>query len=284
MTQGDALAPLLQAFRAKPSRTWSLIVTIFGDVIAPRGGTVWLGTLLRLLAGLEIGEGVVRTAMSRLAADGWVERQRAGRNSFYRLSDKGRATFGPATRHIYNAAPRPWGGRFSAVLLDNGATRAALAGSGCGALAPGLWISPGQSIAAGDEALHFQIGGTPEELRALAARGWPLAALARDYEAFLAHFAPLQAALAQGAELDDLQALVARVLLIHEYRRVVLRDPVLPVGLLPANWPGQAARALCAQLYPALLPASERWVDANALDEHGASLPAATGLERRFVL
>jgi hypothetical protein len=41
---------------------------------------------------------VVRTAMSRLAADGWLERRKAGRNSFYRLAGKGRQTFDAATR------------------------------------------------------------------------------------------------------------------------------------------------------------------------------------------
>ena len=44
--------------------------------------------------------------MSRLAADGWLERTRIGRNSFYHLTEKGRATFRQATEHIY-AAQRP---------------------------------------------------------------------------------------------------------------------------------------------------------------------------------
>jgi phenylacetic acid degradation operon negative regulatory protein len=40
-----------------------------------------------------------------------------------------------------------------------------------------------------------------------------------------------------------------RTLLIHEYRRVLLRDPNLPEALLPAGWPGLQARALCESLY-----------------------------------
>jgi phenylacetic acid degradation operon negative regulatory protein len=55
-----------------------------------------------------------------------------------------------------------------------------------------------------------------------------------------------------------------RILLIHDYRRIVLRDPRLPSGLLPPDWPGLPARALCARLYAALAPASERWLDATS--------------------
>ena len=40
-----------------------------------------------------------------------------------------------------------------------------------------------------------------------------------------------------------------RTLLIHEYRRVLLRDPRLPAALLPLDWPGAAAFALCRDFY-----------------------------------
>jgi phenylacetic acid degradation operon negative regulatory protein len=70
----------------RPLRAWSLIVTIYGDAVVPRGGSLWLGSLLDMMAAFGIGGGVVRTAMSRLAKDGWIERQRIGRQSYYRLS------------------------------------------------------------------------------------------------------------------------------------------------------------------------------------------------------
>src|SRR5437764_11885759 len=99
MTQ--PLARIIDQLRREPSRTGSIVVTVFGDAILPRGGSVWLGTLLEFFTGLDIDGGVVRTAMSRLAADGWLERNRVGRNSFYRLAGKGRRTFNAATQHIY---------------------------------------------------------------------------------------------------------------------------------------------------------------------------------------
>ena len=64
-----------------------------------------LAPLLTFFKALDISDGVVRTAMSRLATDGWLERNKVGRNSFYRLAEKGRTTFAEATRHIYVARP-----------------------------------------------------------------------------------------------------------------------------------------------------------------------------------
>src|SRR5260370_2467114 len=99
------LAPIIEQLKREPSRTGSIVITVFGDAIVPRGGSVWLGTLLEFFKTLDIDGGVVRTAMSRLAADGWLERNKVGRNSFYRLVKKGPPTFRAAPQHIYHAPP-----------------------------------------------------------------------------------------------------------------------------------------------------------------------------------
>ncbi|MFK4513862.1 DNA-binding transcriptional regulator PaaX [Bradyrhizobium japonicum] len=96
------LSRIIDQLKREPSRTGSIVITVFGDAIVPRGGSVWLGTLLEFFESLDIDAGVVRTAMSRLAADGWLMREKLGRNSFYRLADKGSQTFEAATRHIYD--------------------------------------------------------------------------------------------------------------------------------------------------------------------------------------
>src|SRR5271156_2866964 len=83
------LARIVDQLKREPSRTGSIVITLFGDAIVPRGGSVWLGTLLAFFETLDIDSGVVRTAMSRLAADGWLERNKVGRNSFYRLGGEG---------------------------------------------------------------------------------------------------------------------------------------------------------------------------------------------------
>ena len=114
------LSRIVDQLKREPSRTGSIIITVFGDAIVPRGGSVWLGTLLEFFKAIDIDGSVVRTAMSRLTADGWFEREKVGRNSFYRLANKGRLTFDTAIRHIYNPPPSDWTGRFELLLIGNG--------------------------------------------------------------------------------------------------------------------------------------------------------------------
>src|SRR5262245_19998960 len=106
---------LLDALRARfegrrPIRAGSLIVTLYGDAIAPRGGSLWLCSLNELMGLFGIEPGLVRTAMSRLVGEGWFERTRRGRNSFYRLSARGAAEFAEAGRRIYRSGEARWDG------------------------------------------------------------------------------------------------------------------------------------------------------------------------------
>jgi phenylacetic acid degradation operon negative regulatory protein len=284
----SALQGILGHLKSEPSRTWSIIVTVFGDAIVPRGGSVWLGTLLSFFEALDIGQGVVRTAMSRLAADGWLERRRIGKNSFYRLTESGRETFATATEHIYSLRSPSWDGSFRLILTENGkereTARAHFEEAGFGILAPNLWVAPpGAVLPKGAKGLlRLETQADLETGGKLVARAWPLGRMQRSYTRFLASFAALDMRSAQLASLSDLDAFVARILMIHQYRRIILHDPLLPAELLPLDWPGREARELCARLYHALLPASERWLDRNGLGEDGGPLPEGEALHARF--
>ena len=52
------LARIIDQLKREPSRTGSIIITVFGDAIVPRGGSVWLGTLLEFFKALDIDGGV----------------------------------------------------------------------------------------------------------------------------------------------------------------------------------------------------------------------------------
>ncbi len=277
---------IVEQLKREPSRTGSIVITVFGDAIVPRGGSVWLGTLLEFFRRLDIDSGVVRTAMSRLAADGWIERCKVGRNSFYRLVKKGRQTFDVATAHIYDPPPSDWTGRFELLLIpaseDRDAAREELKNAGFGSPLPGVWVAPSgvpvpeQAVSA----IRLEVSAEDDSGRRLLRQSWPLDRTADAYAKFIKTFEPLRAWMERGT-LSDADAFTARILLIHHYRRVVLRDPLLPSALLPADWPGRAARKLCGGIYRGLLPASERWLDANASNENGP-LPKAGDLGRRF--
>ena len=95
-------------------------------------------------------------------------------------------------------------------------------------------------------------------------------------------FEPLHGWIISGERLTEADAFTARMLLIHHYRRVVLRDPLLPTALLPSDWPGRAARSLCGEIYRGLLPASEQWLDGNATNENGALPKPGRNSSKRF--
>jgi len=288
MPCGMPLFRIIEALKREPSRTGSIVITVFGDAIVPRGGSVWLGTLLEFFAALDIDSSVVRTAMSRLAADGWLERRRIGRNSFYRLAERGRQTFEAATRHIYDPPPSVWTGRFELLLIGNGedrdSAREALRNAGFGSPLPGVWVAPSGAPVPGEaaQAIRLEVSAEDDSGRRLLSASWPLDRTAGAYLKFMATFAPLHDWLDRGEALSDIDAFTARILLIHYYRRVVLRDPLLPGALLPADWPGWPARKLCGDIYRALLPASERWLDQHASNETGPLPEAGDRLAHRF--
>ena len=114
--------------------------------------------------------------------------------------------------------------------------------------------------------------------RGVAAAAWKLAPIATAYRGFIARYTPLAGSRAPKG--DD--ALVARTLLIHDFRRVVLRDPALPAALLPADWPEPEARALAARIYRQVAPAADRYLDGQALNETGALPPPDAGFAKRF--
>src|ERR1700720_47007 len=109
---------LLRNFRAqRPLRAGSLLITVFGDAIAPRGGAVTLGSLISLAQPFGLTERLVRTSVARLARDGWLVARRDGRRSEYRITRTGEDRFAEATRRIYGEIPQTWDGQWTLVIL-----------------------------------------------------------------------------------------------------------------------------------------------------------------------
>jgi phenylacetic acid degradation operon negative regulatory protein len=280
---------LLRHFRAqRPLRAGSLLITLFGDAIAPRGGAVTLGSLIRLAAAFGLTERLVRTSVARLAREGWLVARRTGRRSEYRLTRLGAERFAEATQRIYGENPRAWDGQWTLLLLPAtrrpAALRRELKWLGFGQLTPALCAHPGRTppearallrnVAGANPALLLQsTSGDPAADRELVARGWDLEELARRYRRFLVRFDPVEAALAARAFPPE-TAFVVRTLLIHEYRKIHLRDPLLPPALLPHDWVGASAYELCRRLYARVFPGAEEYL-ATVAHQLQRPLPAA---------
>lgn len=287
MSLSPPTAALLGRFHArKPARIWSLIVTLYGDAIVPRGGSLWIGSLIEIMALFGIDAGHVRTAVSRLSSEGWLVSTKRGRASYYRLTRIGEAEFLQATQRIYAGVPAIQGDMQVAVLGPAAAEPTALRGqlkaAGYAAVSPAIHVGfralpPDLS----DRTGLFLMTPRPQDRRALAAAAFPIDAVSQGYREFVAQFSPLSEAFVANAPGEE-EALVARTLLIHAFRRVVLRDPGLPREFLPADWQGLDARALAGRIYKAVAGPSERLLDRIARNEDGPLRPAAEALHDRL--
>jgi phenylacetic acid degradation operon negative regulatory protein len=283
MNEPSALALALADDGPGPTRAWSLAVSFLGDCIEPRGGRVGMATITELLAAYGVDNGVVRTSMSRLASDGWVKREKVGRNSFYALTPLALAETQSAGRRIYApehpAAPCGWRiyAEGEASATERRRERAAFARLGAGALDKHVYILPDSTTAAASAATTaLSAAPLPDEAaRKLVRQAFAFGDIERDYEAFSAACAPLLGDLGALARVGGFDALALRVLLIHRFRRIVLRDPGVPSRYLPSRWPGIVAREAAAALWRALFAPSERWLDAHARSPEGELPPRA---------
>lgn len=253
---------LAQALRLNAA---AFIVTIYGDVVVPRGGVLWTGTLIDLCARVGINESLVRTAVSRLVAAAQLKGERIGRRSYYRLRSSAVAAFREAADLLY-APDRPargWQIIHAPQMKPEEARRQRM-----GHMGGPVFIRPdrGQPLPAG--ALVFHAEGMTTE--APLAGFWDLRALRDGYERFIFLFQNIDPEAVSGAE-----ALMLRLLLVHAYRFVLLRDPRLPAEHLPPDWNAAEAGSLFRRLYEGLSPAAHRHIAASCEGADGF-LPAET--------
>jgi phenylacetic acid degradation operon negative regulatory protein len=106
--------------------------------------------------------------------------------------------------------------------------------------------------------------------------------LAAEYRAYVRRFTPIADRLALGAGLSPALCFQLRVFTIHEYRRILLRDPELPAELLPERWVGAEARRVCAAIYRAVEAPAAAFVRDSGEVSGGALPPPGRSYFRRF--
>jgi phenylacetic acid degradation operon negative regulatory protein len=268
-------AELGRILAASPVRAGTFIVTLYGDVAAPWGGVLWIGNVIGICAEVGISETLVRTAVSRLVGSDLLEGERVGRRSYYRLTGPAARDFAAAAAVLFGPAAAGEPDWLIVCIPEAGADLAPRGPTQFGRLAPGVAIAPWRRDAPPPESLPagavtFRAPAVAQPgLAALAATWWPLADCAEAYRAFIARFDPLARLLDAGLP-SDLTCLAARLLLVHHYRAVALRDPRLPAAALPPGWPRAPARRLFAALYRRLAPPADREVARRFVDPRGS--------------
>jgi len=301
MTIESASQKLVKEFKSRRTvRAGSLITTVFGDSIAPRGGSAWLGSLIEVMQDFGISERLVRTSVFRLAKDGWLQSEQIGRRSYYGLTDEGRERFQQATHKIYGEPATTWGGEWCLVFLtdlESGVkenVRKELGWLGFGALSAGVLAHPTPDLAdldatllrlgVGDDLIVMRGMTVVNEpsIRKLARSGWNIDDIDNRYASFVERFRPLIAAYGKSDTVKPQTAFLIRTLLIQEYRKVLLRDPQLPDELLPANWHGSAAYQLCRNLYLAVYEQADEHLSAVVETANGPLPPPSREFMQRF--
>ena len=301
MSAEDACRKLVDEFRSRPTlRAGSLITTVFGDAIAPRGGTVWLGSLIKVMAPFGVSERLVRTSVFRLAKDGWLESTQLGRRSYYSLTEQGRERFELATNRIYGAPTTHWDGEWCLLLLSSLETdareivRKECGWLGFGFMSANVMAHPSPDLAELDATIkrlgvtdslvvmHGRTVKSEAAMRELTRNCWSLDEIDARYRAFTEAFRPVMKALSGNTKLTEKSAFNVRTLLIQEYRKVLLRDPKLPTELLPANWHGAAAYQLCRNLYRIVHAGADSYLDQTLETADGPLPPPTTSFMKRF--
>lgn len=235
----------------------ALIVTVYG-LYGRETGWLPIAALVKLLAALGVDEPAVRSAISRLKRSGLLHAERRGGAAGYALSDSADAILAEGDARIFapptNSIADGWLLAVFSVPESERAKRhtlrSQLVALGFGAAAPGVWVAPAHRFDLTAATLErLQLAAYVDLFRAdylafgdigkLAAQWWDLGELRDDYRRFMSTYQQVlgSATSPQRAFADWVNALTA-------WRRLPYRDPGLPVELLPADWPGYAARQL----------------------------------------
>ncbi|PIL91783.1 PaaX family transcriptional regulator [Acinetobacter pittii] len=283
----------------------SLISTIFGDSVLHRGGNISLASLIQLLELFGFNDRAVRTSVFRLVKNDWLCSDKIGRTSFYRITDSSRSTYLQAEQRIYNDQMKEWDHYWDLILMSSLDTenkallKKELEWLGFANISTNLMAYPGcnrielqrllvdlnmseQVVVFKAETLQL-FNNSVDTIGRMLRTNWPIDVLRQRYLQFLDIFREIGVLLMQENEqLEPVQAFQIRTLLIHYYRRILLKDPALPLELLPTDWPAISARTLSMNIYKKVFePADEYFLSVAATAE--GPMPNATAhYWRRF--
>ncbi|MEU6578571.1 PaaX family transcriptional regulator C-terminal domain-containing protein [Streptomyces sp. NPDC046805] len=260
----------------------SLLMTMLGEYVLPRGEPVWTSVLVDALAVFGVEEKSARQALARTAAEGWLAPERLGRRVRWALTPPGRRLLTEGAERIYDVGGEcAWDGTWLVVLVSvpearrdlRHRVRTRLSWAGFGSPEPGVWITPHaareaealgvlKELGLADDALSFTAThGALGSEAAMVTRAWDLSELAERYAAFIDAFTRPHPA-------DGDAVLHAQTMLVHEWRRFPFLDPRLPAKLLPADWSGASAAALFHDRHAEWSPAAlRRWAELTARHE-----------------
>ncbi len=299
---------ILNALRKQPpSRAPSFISTVFGDSVEPHGGEISLGSLINLLAPFGINERLVRTSVYRLSQDNWLTYEKIGRRSYYRLTSQASVSVKQAESRIYYFPEKTWNNEWCLVFTGTAGTtaeqrtelRKRLTWLGFGMIAPNVYGHPAatlqpiwelcEELGVSDKIVVMRAHNFDQQHGLSSAemvrQCFKLDELEKLYQTFIKRYQRLTACLTADDQLSGANpehCFIIRSILIHHYRRILLRDPLLPTTLLPEQWAGLKAHDICATIYRAISPIAEQHILNVCENQIGGFKPMSESYRKRF--
>jgi phenylacetic acid degradation operon negative regulatory protein len=253
---------------------------LFGQYVLPRGGVIWLGSLIQAMAVWGFSEAAARSAILRLKQTGAIEGQRGGRRTFCSLTEAGMHRLDMGGFRFSFSPTRAWDGQWTVVIYSipeerrelRDALRDSLRWWGFGLLAPGTWVSARPLLPEMEQSWRemgvwdymdvfrsaYVGSGDPP---AMVARAFPeVPTLAADYREYIAQSEQALRRL-EASRLEDRACFAIRLENLWGFYAVASEDPVLPPDLLPEDWPCLEAEELSVKIQRALAEPAERFFE-----------------------
>lgn len=269
----------------------SLIVSYFGDYLWTCGGGIWLGNLIQSMETLGLNQRVVRSSVFRLHKDEWLTINKVGRKSYYYLEPGRYNEMLNANKKIYHSEKPAWNQRWNIIHTSLGPTNSSkdkvryLQHKGFGLFDKDFFVQPDLQQLTPElkqeitkvipSAKIFQqaelYSENSEALRNMVSQSWDIDRIAEEYQQFADLFAPaweiLQTMEEDVITLED--AFKMRLMVIHFYRRIIVKDPDLPTELLPKDWPRKDAEQLTINIYKKVHAKAMQYVMENSETPNG---------------
>ena len=225
---------------------------------------------MRMLDPVGIAAPAVRTAISRMVMQGWLEPVQLAGGRGYRTTDRANRRLDEAGNRIYRRDVAPWDGHWHLAFVSPPETRparsrlrAGLTFLGYAELGDNVWVSPYPRIEL--KSVLDREGATARVARAdrfdpEPTSAWDLEGLRASYAGWLVAANDLVDQHFSAHDDEDEAAFAARFHLVHEWRKFLFADPGLPEELLPEDWPGHEAARLFASEASRLKSGADRFV------------------------
>ena len=271
MTTFPTLTPFLnELHKTSRLRVWSIVVTIFGDLVQPRGAPISTQELLQLTDAIGIEGNALRTAMSRLAKEGWLTRHKHGRTSAYSLSKSGANTFLTASERIYQKHFFSPNDQWHLAIHNKPIDPKSIDRASSFQINKTTILSQDPVVGKDYLALSATIEDMPDWVKDQLIPQ----SLRDNYQTL--HRLLQTIDLTHVATLSPMEAMALRFITIHFWRRLVLRHPVLPQTFSKANWIGSLTHTQVKKLYAEIITPSENWWETPTTDS------GSTQLHQRF--